>query len=64
MPRAVMCFRKQGVDVIPAPSDFSLGRVKPPLYEALIPSSGGLRATDKAFHEWLGMGWYWFHGRI
>ena len=64
MPRAVMCFRKQGVDVVPAPSDFSFERAPSPLYETAIPSSGGLRGSHKAFHEWLGMAWYWFHGRI
>jgi uncharacterized SAM-binding protein YcdF (DUF218 family) len=64
MPRAVLCFRKQGVEVIPLPSDYSPRDVKPPLVETLVPTSDGLRASHKTFHEWFGMAWYWFHGRI
>jgi len=64
MPRAVICFRKQGVQVIPAPSDYSTKRVRPPLYEMIVPTSDSLVASHKVFHEWLGMLWYWIHGRI
>ena len=64
MPRAVMCFRKQGVQVIPAPSDYSTKRVPPPLYEMIVPSSDSLVASHQVFHEWLGMFWYWIHGRV
>jgi uncharacterized SAM-binding protein YcdF (DUF218 family) len=64
MPRSVMCFRKQGIDVVPAASDFRPTEIPPPLYELLLPSSGGLKASRKTFHEWLGMAWYWIHGRI
>ena len=64
MPRAVMCLRKQGVQVIPAPSDYSTKKVDPPFYEMIVPSSGSLVASHKVFHEWLGMLWYWIHGRI
>lgn len=64
MPRAVMCFRKQGVQVIPAPSDYGTREVRPPLYERIVPTTGSLVASHKVFHEWLAMLWYWIHGRI
>jgi uncharacterized SAM-binding protein YcdF (DUF218 family) len=64
MPRSVLCFDKQQVDVVPMPSDFSYQEPPLPWYEAVLPSCDGLSATGQAVHEWIGMAWYWMHGRI
>lgn len=64
MPRSVLCFEKLGVQVVPVPSDYSLDEPPLPWYKAVFPTADGLGASTQAFHEWLGIGWYWFHGRI
>jgi uncharacterized SAM-binding protein YcdF (DUF218 family) len=64
MPRSVLCFEKLGVQVVPVASDFSLNESPLPWYEAAFPTADGLDASTQTFHEWLGMAWYWVHGRI
>ncbi|ERN40749.1 hypothetical protein KR51_00027360 [Rubidibacter lacunae KORDI 51-2] len=60
MPRAVGTFRKQGIDVIPAPTDFNVDRSPLPpasLREALLatlPDATYLAATTGAMKEYLG----------
>ena len=61
--RAAACFRKQGLKVAPAPCGreavgYSFGP------EDLVPNSNSLRNCERAWHEWLGLAWYWFRGRI
>lgn len=63
LPRAAACFRKAGVDVVPAGCyyqatgwDLSWGQVQPQLWS--------LVAVQEATHEWLGLAWYWACGRI
>lgn len=63
LPRAEACFRKQGVDVVPCgcgyratPHANDRFRFVPSLYAAL--------GSQRAFHEWLGLAWYWVRGRI
>jgi len=64
MPRAVLCFRKQGVDLTPLPCDYD-PNVRPiALHELLVPSPSALKTSHKAIYEWLGMIWYRIHGRI
>lgn len=63
MPRAAACFRKAGFEVTAAPvptggGDFELS------LEAFLPNAQAVRQFNDAAHEWLGMLWYWWHGRI
>jgi hypothetical protein len=63
MVRACRCFRKQGIEAIPAACN----------HQAIFPPNGaidlipGLRSAsncEAALHEWLGLVWYWVRGRI
>ena len=62
MPRAMGVFRKQGVDCVPAPTEFystyPLG-----LFD-FIPGPRNLAVSDLAVHEYLGLAWYRLGGRI
>lgn len=63
MPRAVGCFRKVGFDVDAWPVDY---RTRGP-EDALRPFSsvsGGLRRTDVAVREWVGLVAYWALGYV
>ena len=61
MLRAELCFRKQGLTVAPAPSDWTtLG----PLSRALMPSWRAIYRNEITLHETLGLGWYWLRGWI
>lgn len=62
MPRAIGVFRKAGFDVEPYPVDF---RTRGPV-DALRPFSSvgdGLRRTDTAVREWVGLLVYWLTAR-
>ncbi|MDD5369566.1 MAG: YdcF family protein [Anaerolineaceae bacterium] len=67
MPRSVILFEKQGIQVIPAPCDYSVtladweALIHPNLPTFLInlaPSDSNLRATSGALKEYLGMAVY------
>ncbi|WP_345987964.1 ElyC/SanA/YdcF family protein [Sulfurimonas sp. HSL1-2] len=53
MPRAVALFRKAGVNVIPAPTDYKCKDTR----WLQWPSSAGLQLSEHAFHEYLGILW-------
>jgi uncharacterized SAM-binding protein YcdF (DUF218 family) len=55
MPRAAACFRKQGVDVIPAAIEF---RTLGPWFEELLPGWRAVRRNEITLHEVLGLAWY------
>jgi uncharacterized SAM-binding protein YcdF (DUF218 family) len=62
MPRAVGVFRKAGFPVEPYPVDWRTRHAE----DALRPFatiSEGLRQTDTALHEWVGLAVYWLTGR-
>jgi uncharacterized SAM-binding protein YcdF (DUF218 family) len=63
MRRAVRCFARQGVAVVPAPCDHRARRLE---LEAgsFLPSVDGVRGVERAAHEWLGLAWYWLRSRI
>jgi uncharacterized SAM-binding protein YcdF (DUF218 family) len=61
MPRAAASFRKQGIEVTPAPSSFR--QWGPPMRE-LIPSWRAIRRNEEMLHEVLGMVWYRLRGWI
>ncbi len=63
MPRAVACFEKQGVQVVP----FSTEPMSKPLRfsaDALIPNPMVLAYWNVLFHEWVGFASYWIMGYV
>lgn len=64
MPRSMMCFRRQSLEPVAAPCNARAGDWSRPIYDYVIPSTGALANADVAAHEWLGIVWYWLHGRI
>ena len=63
MLRSEQSFRKQGLDVLPAPSNyravpfrFTLGN--------LLPSAKAILTNDDALHEWIGLLWYKASGKV
>jgi len=64
LPRAVACFKKQGVtSVIPCGCRYRTAR-GPSSFRDFLPSVWGARGVQEAWHEWLGIVWYWWNGRI
>jgi uncharacterized SAM-binding protein YcdF (DUF218 family) len=61
MNRAAACFRKEGFDVTPAPSEF---RTLGPLIDEFLPSWQAIRRNDITLHELLGLAWYRLRGWI
>ena len=60
MPRSMALFRAQGLDPIPAPTGH-MAATRPPEDRMSVyylrPSATGLRITERAFHEYLGLAW-------
>lgn len=61
MARAAACFRKQGLEVIPAPCDFSRLSFNIP---GFLPSWDAIRRNERGLHESVGLAWYALHGWI
>jgi len=64
LPRAMMHFRKAGLDPVPAPTDFRCKddeQPKKPL-RWLVPSAGNIGRMEVAVHEYAGMVWAWLGG--
>lgn len=63
MRRAAACFRRLGLEVTPAPCQFRSSEFA---WRAskFLPSPSAARASQEVWHEWLGIVWYWLHGRI
>ncbi len=61
MLRAEACFRKQGIEVTPAPSSF---RYLSGWREELLPSWRAIRRNEITLHETAGLAWYWWRGWI
>jgi uncharacterized SAM-binding protein YcdF (DUF218 family) len=57
MPRSVMLFEQQGLNVTPAPTIFVSSKDEFALIDYL-PSAGALYKTRVALHEYLGLIWY------
>ena len=55
MRRAAEAFTAAGLEVTPAPTDFTGGPLTPLDF---VPQSGGLATTGAALHEWIGILWY------
>ncbi len=72
MPRSLRVFQKQGIDVIPAPTDFLVTKVDWEQLQStpqatllnLLPNAENLKQTTQALKEYIGMVVYWLKGWI
>jgi uncharacterized SAM-binding protein YcdF (DUF218 family) len=55
MPRAIRLMQRIGLHPIPAPTGQSVGIPEYPGWRRFVPTSGGLRKTERAIHEYLGL---------
>ena len=62
MPRALGCFRKLGMNVIPWPVDYRT-RGKSDFYRLFARASEGWKRVDIGVREWVGLLAYWLSGR-
>lgn len=61
MPRAIALFKKEGLNPIPAPTDF---KIKKTDNAFSIPKGGNLKKTEQSWHEYLGIIWAKLRGQI
>jgi uncharacterized SAM-binding protein YcdF (DUF218 family) len=73
MPRSVALFEKQGIEVIPSPTDFTITedgwqRMFSPNIETvltnILPNSSALGLTTSVMKEYIGMFTYWIQGWV
>lgn len=64
MPRSMAIFKQQGLNPIPAPTDFQSKSVQSPFYVRFLPSVNGLRMATTSFYEYMGLLWLEIRGRI
>ncbi len=58
MPRAVWCFKQQGLNVIPAPTDYLTDQATYDI-RSFLPRWDRLADSGHALHEYLGLLFYW-----
>ena len=63
MPRAIACFRKAGLKVLPYPSDRRSGENKWAPDELLVPNAANFDNWNNLIHEWVGMAIYKLTGK-
>jgi len=61
--RAEMCFRKQGLEVVPSGCNYRATDWSWGLF-GFLPSPSAAKSIERVTHEWLGIVWYWLKGRI
>jgi uncharacterized SAM-binding protein YcdF (DUF218 family) len=59
IPRSVFCFEKNGIAVIPAPTDYYVNRNKQYDLFSFLPSMSAFWGTWIALHEYMGLLQYW-----
>jgi uncharacterized SAM-binding protein YcdF (DUF218 family) len=62
MARAERCFRKQGLEVLPAACEFR-GYLRSN-WESFLPDWQAVAWNEDVVHETIGLAWYFFRGRI
>lgn len=63
MLRAELSFERQGMAVVPAPCGFRSDGFAVRL-GSFLPGATAITQNEEALHEWIGLAWYWFRGRI
>ena len=63
MPRALACFRKQGLHAFPDPCN-RRAFFETDILSLILPNPSAAMDWRQSAHEWLGMAWYWLRGRI
>lgn len=63
LPRAMMLFKKAGLNPIAAPADYLVKSRKKWFFFFWIPSSGNIEKMESAIHEYVGMAWYMLKGK-
>jgi len=63
MLRAELCFRRQGLTVVPAPCSYRYLKFKASLPQ-FFPSAKAIGYNEDNAHEWAGLIWYKLTGRI
>ncbi|HEY7314566.1 MAG TPA: YdcF family protein [Gemmataceae bacterium] len=61
--RAAGCFRKQGLEVVCCGCRYRATGFSLELRH-FLPNPGGACGIQYAWHEWLGIGYYWLRGRL
>ncbi len=62
--RAELCFRRQGIHIIPSGCRYrTLGGFQFSIV-SFLPSVDAANEVSEAWHEWLGLVWYWLLDRI
>ncbi|MDT7041996.1 ElyC/SanA/YdcF family protein [Candidatus Nitronereus thalassa] len=64
MPRSMALFRKQGLSPIAAPVGHRIGQSTEFQWWDLVPSAESLKVAERAFYEYLGLGWAALRGQI
>ena len=63
MKRAVAMFKKMGMNVVPAPTDYMSEQKKVSIY-SLIPKANHLLTSSTAFYEYISFIWYRVNGKV
>lgn len=63
MKRSAAMFRKMGMNVVPAPTDYMSEQKKVSLY-SLIPTANHLLTSSTAFYEYISFSWYRLNGKL
>jgi len=61
--RSERCFRAQGVEVVPSGCRYRATEFEWSL-PWFLPEPDAAKDVQAAAHEWVGLFWYWLHGRI
>jgi uncharacterized SAM-binding protein YcdF (DUF218 family) len=61
--RALGCFRKQGIDAVPAGCNYRATKFGGTLL-SFWPDPQSIESNGRVVHEWVGLGWYWLQGRV
>jgi uncharacterized SAM-binding protein YcdF (DUF218 family) len=64
MKRSVALFRKQGLDVVPAPTGYRSAMHQPVSVDDFIPSATGLSTSALALSEYISYAWYSMSGDL
>jgi uncharacterized SAM-binding protein YcdF (DUF218 family) len=63
LPRAAQCFRKQGIEVIPAGCAARYLQFEGQ-WSQFLPTAQMIRYNEENLHEWIGLAWYRLTGKI